>query len=67
MLSILAIASQLPERMKKKEAAFTSARTALSESVDVLATTVPSADEKKIKAAIETVHTNYLALEKVFD
>jgi hypothetical protein len=57
----------LPERLKSKEPAFTAARQKLSKSVSALAATAPSNDLKKIKSAAVTVHTDYQALEKVFE
>ncbi len=57
----------LPERLKSKEPVFTTARQKLSMSVDALAAAAPSDDLKKIKSAVVTVHTNYQALEKVFE
>jgi DNA repair exonuclease SbcCD ATPase subunit len=56
----------LPERLKKKEAAFIAARRKLATSVEALAATLSSNDEKKIKAAIETMHSDYEALQGVF-
>ncbi len=57
----------LPERLKGKEPAFTGARQKLSASVDALASTATSNDMKKIKSAVNVVHTDYQALEKVFE
>jgi hypothetical protein len=57
----------LPERLKSKEPAFFAAREKLSKSVNALATTAQTDDLKKIKAAVATMHTDYQALEKVFD
>lgn len=57
----------LPERLKKKEEAFAASREKLAASVAALAATLPSNDEKKIKAAIETMHSDYEALQGVFD
>ena len=57
----------LPERLKSKEPAFTTAREKLSRSVDALAATAPSNELKKIKSAVGTVHSDYQALEKVFE
>lgn len=57
----------LPERWKSKEETFIVARTKLADSVDILAKTMPSNDEKKIKAAIETMHGDYEALQAVFE
>lgn len=57
----------LPERLKSKEAAFIPARTKLASSVDMLAKTMSSNDEKEIKAAIETMHSDFEALQTVFE
>lgn len=57
----------LPERLKSKEPVFTTTRQNLSSSVDALAATAPSNDLKKIKSAVVKVHTDYQALEKVFE
>jgi hypothetical protein len=57
----------LPERLKAKEPAFTAARQKLSRSVEALATTAPSNDLKKIKPAVNAVHTDYQALERSFE
>ncbi|MDZ7290232.1 MAG: hypothetical protein ONB42_09895 [candidate division KSB1 bacterium] len=57
----------LPERLKKKENAFVTAREQLAASVEALARTLPSNDEKKIKAAIETMHSDYETLQRVFE
>lgn len=57
----------LPERLKSKEPAFAAARQKLNTSVDALATTAPSNDLKSIKKSAGVVHTDYQALEKVFE
>lgn len=60
--------ASLPERMKKREEAFVSARGALSAAVAQLTTTVTSTDDMtRIKKAVETMHGKYEALEKVFE
>jgi hypothetical protein len=59
-------AAKLPERLKQKETEFLTARTQLSQSVDALALALKTNQEKAIKAAIEAVHSNYQALDKVF-
>jgi hypothetical protein len=59
-------AAQLPERLKQKESAFQAARTSLSQSVDALDPAIRSNQEKAVKAAIEAVHSNYQALDRVF-
>ncbi len=57
----------LPERLKKKEEAFVASREKLAASVAALSAILPSNDEKKIKAAIETLHGDYEVLQGVFD
>jgi hypothetical protein len=59
-------AAQLPERLKHKEAEFQAARLQLSQSVDSLETALRTNQEKTIKAAIEAMHSNYQALDRVF-
>ena len=59
--------ASLPVRMKSKSEAFAIQREKLSTSVDSLATIVRTDDREKISAAVETVHTYYRDLEKVFD
>jgi organic radical activating enzyme len=56
--------AKLSERMKKRETAFTDARTKLSKSVDALNS---SSDMKLVKKQIETMHSDYQSLEKVFE
>jgi hypothetical protein len=57
----------LPERLKSKEASFSAARQKLSTSVDALASTAGSSDLKSIKSAVNMLHTDYQAVEKVFE
>ncbi len=57
----------LPERLQKRNETFVAARNVLSASVDDLAKTLASKDENRIKAAVETMHTAYQGLEKVFE
>lgn len=57
----------LPGRLKNKEEAFVASREKLAASVAALAANLPSNDEKTIKAAIETMHSDYEALQRVFD
>jgi hypothetical protein len=59
-------AAKLPERLKQKEAEFQAARTQLSKSVDSLEAEIKTNQKKTIQAAIETVHSNYQALDKIF-
>jgi hypothetical protein len=58
---------QLPERKKKVEAAFLAARTKLSASVAALDVSLVKGDEDALSAAVEAVHTDYQALERVFE
>jgi len=58
---------ELPERLKQAEPAFLTARSKLSESVGVLKATVTIDDEKRIRGAVETLHTNYRELMHVFE
>jgi hypothetical protein len=60
-------AADLPKNLKQKESKFQAARAKLSKSVDALKTALQSNQEKTIKATIETMHTNYQALEKIFE
>jgi hypothetical protein len=57
----------LPERLVKKDAAFQAARKRLSASVAYVKGVMTSKDEKKIADAIRTMHSDYEALEKVFE
>jgi NADH dehydrogenase/NADH:ubiquinone oxidoreductase subunit G len=60
-------AVQLPERLKQKEPEFQAARKKLSGSVDDLAASLQTNAEPKIQAAIDELHSNYQALERVFE
>jgi hypothetical protein len=60
-------AAKLPDRLAAKNATFQIARSKLSASVDVVHAVMASNDEKKIAAAIQTMHGDYEALEKVFE
>lgn len=59
--------AKLPDRLKSKEAAFTTARAKLSKSVDDLKIAVASNDREKIKDAVTTVHADYENLNGVFE
>jgi hypothetical protein len=59
-------AAQLPERLKQKATEFQSARTKLSQSVDSLEAALKTNRKKTIQTAIEAMHSNYQALDKVF-
>jgi hypothetical protein len=58
--------AQLPERLSGKDYDFQVARGLLSQSVAALESGIQSSDEKTIKDAVEAVHSNYQALEKIF-
>jgi hypothetical protein len=60
-------AAKLPERLKQKEVQFQGARKKLSDSVDALAAVVQTNADQKIKDAVNVLHSNYQALEKVFE
>jgi hypothetical protein len=57
----------LPERMKKKEAAFIEARTILSRSVNALDVSMVKDNPTEFAARVETMHSDYQAMEKVFE
>ena len=57
----------LPERLKKKEAAFNGARAALARSVAALDTSMVKGNPQEFGASMETMHADYQALEKVFE
>jgi NADH dehydrogenase/NADH:ubiquinone oxidoreductase subunit G len=60
-------AVQLPERLKQREPEFQEARNKLSRSVDDLAASLQTKAEPKIQAAVNELHSNYQALERVFE
>jgi hypothetical protein len=57
----------LPERLQGKEASFKAARTKLSASVAYLKGVMTSKDEKKIQDAVRRMHSDYEALDRVFE
>jgi hypothetical protein len=57
----------LPERLKQKEPEFQAARTRLSASVDALEASLKANQEQKIKEAVNTLHSNYQALDRIFE
>lgn len=59
--------ANLPERLKGKSGEFIQARARLSGSVETLSSTLSTRDEKKIRKAVERVHTDYQTLEKIFE
>ena len=58
--------AELPERLKDKDYDFQVKRALLSQSVVALESRVQSNDETAIKEAVEAVHSNFQALEKIF-
>jgi hypothetical protein len=58
-------AAKLPERRRQQEPQFNAARAKLSSSVDALAEVVKTGDERKIKSAVDQVHSDYQALDRV--
>ena len=60
-------AAALPSRHASRQEAFTAARGTLSTAVDKLQEAVATGKKEPITAAIESVHTAYVALEKVFE
>lgn len=60
-------AVEVPEQLKDNALEFQAARSKLSASVDALESSLKTDDEKDIKAAVETMHSNYQALHRVFE
>jgi hypothetical protein len=60
-------AAALPARYASRQDAFAAARATLSRAVDRLQEAVKSGKKESINAAIESVHHDYVALEKVFE
>jgi len=58
--------AELPERLKDKDYDFKVKRGLLSQSVEALGPIIQSGNEKAIKESVETIHSNYQALEKIF-
>lgn len=56
----------LPDRLKAKAEAFDAQRARLSKSVDDLIARLETRDESTIWAAIETMHSQYQTLERIF-
>jgi len=59
--------ASLPARLKSKERAFVAARSRLSKSVKAFVHAVRKDRQKKIKAALNTMHADYQRVERVFD
>jgi NADH dehydrogenase/NADH:ubiquinone oxidoreductase subunit G len=60
-------AVQVPLRLKDNASEFEAARSKLSASVDALESSLQTNSEEKIKAAVETMHSDYQALNGVFE
>jgi hypothetical protein len=60
-------AATLPERLKPKQPEFEAARSELDVAVTQLAKVVAAGDEKEIRAAIETMHSKYVAVTQVLE
>jgi len=58
-------AAKLPERRRQQQPQFDAARARLSSSVDALEAIVATGDERKIGSAVDEVHSNYQALDRV--
>ena len=58
--------ARLPDSLKDRDHEFQVARDMLSKSVGALESTVRSNDKKAIQDAVEAVHSNYQAVEKIF-
>ncbi len=59
-------AAKLPERLKQKEAQFVAARNKLSTSVSAFESSIQANIEQKIKDALNQLHSDYQALDRVF-
>ena len=59
-------AAKLPERLKQKEAQFLAARDKLSTSVSAYESCIQANIEQKIKDAVNQLHSDYQALDRVF-
>lgn len=57
----------LPERLKKKESAFNEARAALGRSVAALDPSIAKTKPAEFEASVERMHSDYQALERVFE
>jgi hypothetical protein len=65
-MGILSGAS-LPDRLKRKEAEFNSARSKLAESVERLDPSLATTDSQAFTSQVEAMHSDYQALEAIFD
>lgn len=59
--------ASLPKRLSKKQAEFDASRAKLASSIDAVIATLATPDKKKVERAIETMHSNYQEVEKVFE
>lgn len=57
----------LPKGVAKKQAEFDASRAKLEASVDALIATLAKPDKAKVKQAVETMHTDYQDVEKIFE
>jgi hypothetical protein len=57
----------LPDRLKKRETAFIEARATLAHSVGALDASMVKDNPKEFASNVETMHTDYQTLEKVFE
>jgi hypothetical protein len=57
----------LPDRLKKREPAFVEARAALGHSVEALDASMVKDNPEEFTSKVETMHTDYQALERVFE
>jgi hypothetical protein len=57
----------IPGRLQARADRFIKARAGLSASVETLSSTLSTRNEKKIRRAVEQVHTDYQTLEKIFE
>lgn len=60
-------AASLPDRLKKKQAAYDEAKEKLSKAVGTMVKIDPAKEPEKFAAELEAVHSRYQALEQVFD
>ena len=58
---------EVPASVKDRASDFQAARARLSASVDALQSSLSSNEEKIIKNAVETMHSDYQALNRIFE
>ncbi|HWR37386.1 MAG TPA: hypothetical protein VN622_16110 [Clostridia bacterium] len=59
--------ASLPKRVSKKQAEFDASRVKLDGSIDALIATLAKPDKKTVGRAVETMHSNYQAVEAIFE